>query len=65
MAVTRRGDQDQQVDRGLEFLGRVLVTIDDLAALVALIREHSPDGTDDPQMKFVGGHSPIRPIFEH
>jgi hypothetical protein len=55
MVVSRRGDQGQHVDRGYEFLGRLLVTIDDLEALIALIVEHSPEGTDAPQMEFVGG----------
>jgi hypothetical protein len=53
MTVTRRGDQDQP--SGFESLGKVLVTIDDLEALVAVIRQHSPDGAGEPQLKFFGG----------
>lgn len=36
-------------------LGQVLVTIDDLDALIALICENSSDESDAPAMKFAGG----------
>jgi hypothetical protein len=52
MTVSRRDDHE---DRGHEPLGRVLVTIDDLEALITLIRENSTDEAAPPKMKFSGG----------